>query len=92
MDEMLGYIFGNLKNSESAIRNVNRTLSVQNRINRKFTSFSLVAALGFAVVTMVINEQSRQINKLTKEIEQMKKPNDYSYTPFEGCCDNRQTE
>ena len=85
MDEMLGYIFGNLKNSESDIRSINRTLNGQRLINRKFASFSLMTALGFAVVTMVINEQSRQIKKLTKEIERTNEP-------AEGSADNSKTE
>ena len=74
MDEMIGYIFGNLKISESAIRKITQTLKYQSRINRNVACFTVMTAIGFAVVNKTIKEQHEQIKKLSKEIERMKEP------------------
>jgi hypothetical protein len=81
MDEMMGYVFGNLKISEAAIRKINRALKFQNMINRRFVWCGLVTAVGFAVITKTIKEQQEQIKKLGEEIERMQQPT-------EGCCEN----
>lgn len=72
MNGMIDYIFNSLKTSDKAIANINKTLSVQNRLNNAVTIFVIATLVNVAVIKNRIREQDEQINKLTKEIEELK--------------------
>ena len=70
--ETLNYIFGNLCSTEKAIRHIGKCLVHQNKINKQFATFALVAATHAVLVNIYICEQDKKIKKLSKEIEELK--------------------
>lgn len=73
MCEMLGYIFGNLRSSETAIKEIHRTLKYQSRFNHNVGLW--VGAITAYVVIAELNrrEQNKKIKELRNEIEELKR-------------------
>lgn len=65
MNEMIGYIFGSLRNSEAAIKQINKTLRCQTQFNSKVSIFAMCT-------TACLVMQYRKIETLRKEIEELK--------------------
>ena len=73
MCEMLGYIFGNLRTSETAIKEIRRTLKYQSRFNRN-VGIWVGAITAYVVITELDRrEQNKKIKELRNEIEELKR-------------------
>ena len=73
MREMLGYIFGNLRSSETAIKEIRRTLKYQSRFNRN-VGIWVGAITAYVVITELDRrEQNKKIKELRNEIEELKR-------------------
>lgn len=73
MNEMIGYIFGSLRTSETSIKNIRRILREQARTNRMVTVFALsVTAYVFAAGIQNM-KQYKEIKKLSRELEELKR-------------------
>lgn len=72
MNDMVKYIFGSLQNSEMAISKINHALIKQAKINRRM-SMALGITVGYMIALDIsITNQNKQIEKLNKEIEELK--------------------
>lgn len=67
MEEMISYLFGNLKDYEKFMARVSRTLKRQKKTNRLVIALA-VGAAGYAFL------QNRRIDRLTAQIEELKHP------------------
>lgn len=65
MEEMVSYIFGNLKDYERFMSRVNRTLKRQRKTNRMV----IILAVGAATCAYL---QNQRIDRLTAQIEELK--------------------
>lgn len=65
MEEMISYIFGNIKDYEKFMGRVNRTLKRQRKVNRLVIVLAAGAA-GYAYL------QNLRIDQLTAQIEELK--------------------
>ena len=73
MDEMMGYIFGDLRATKSAIRYIDRQLKRQRGTNRRL-GLLLLATVCYAVVTEIhYQEQKQEIRELQATIEVLRK-------------------
>lgn len=72
MNEMLDYMFHNLKSSEASIKNIFKALRSQKRINRSFVLFSICTTACAGVMKMRIDKQNEQIKALKNEVETLK--------------------
>lgn len=73
MDEMMGYIFGDLRATKSAIRYIDRQLKRQRGTNRRL-GLLLLATAAYAVVTEIHHqEQKQEIQELQATIEVLRK-------------------
>lgn len=75
MDEMVSYIFGTLKMSENAIKDINKFLKRQGKLNKRFGAFA-VATVAWMYVSEKKNKEERELmedklNAQTKIIEKM---------------------
>lgn len=59
MENMLGYIFGTLKTTETAVKDITASLRRQNGINRRNTMFA-VAVTAWICVTEMRREKERE--------------------------------
>lgn len=73
MNEAVAYIFGSLRASETAIKDVGKALAKQARFNRNLTAFALAMAAYVVVVEIYCYEQSKRIGELSDEIEELKR-------------------
>lgn len=73
MYEMLGYIFGSLQLSETAIRGIHRTLKQQVRFNRNVGLWACVMTTYVVVTELDRGEQNKKIEKLSNEIRELKR-------------------
>lgn len=67
MEEMISYLFGNLKDYEKFMARVSRTLKRQKKTNRLVIALA-VGAAGYAFL------QNQRIDRLTAQIEELKHP------------------
>lgn len=67
MNEMIRYMFSNLKDYEKFTAHVNRTLKRQRKTNR----LVIAASLGLAGYVYL---QNQRIDRLTAQIEELKHP------------------
>lgn len=67
MNEMIRYMFSNLKDYEKFMTHVNRTLKRQRKTNR----LVIAASLGLAGYVYL---QNQRIDRLTAQIEELKHP------------------
>lgn len=73
MDEMMGYIFGDLRATKGAIRYIDRQLKRQRGTNRRL-GLLLLATVAYAVVTEIHHqEQKQEIQELRATIEVLRK-------------------
>ena len=72
MDEMIRYIFGSLRNSDSALRVISKTLKKQNSFNRNITFLSILTVLHVVMHEMEIRNMQRELVALQKEIKELK--------------------
>lgn len=72
MEKMIGYIFGSLHASESAIKKIGKTLRNQARINRRVTAFALVASIYAVLMELNFLDQEKRIEQLRKEIKELR--------------------
>lgn len=72
MDEMIRYIFGSLRNSDSALRVISKTLKKQNSFNRNITFLSIITVLHVVMHEMEIRNMQRELVALQKEIKELK--------------------
>lgn len=72
MDEMIRYIFGSLRNSDSALRVISKTLKKQNSFNRNITFLSILTVLYVVMHEMEIRNMQRELVALQKEIKELK--------------------
>ena len=72
MDEMIRYIFGSLRNSDSALRVISKTLKKQNSFNRNIRFLSILTVLHVVMHEMEIRNMQRELVALQKEIKELK--------------------
>lgn len=72
MDEMIRYIFGTLRNSETALQSVAKNLRKQGFFNRSVAFFGMTMALHLIVQEMEIRSINRDLESLKKEIKELK--------------------
>lgn len=72
MDEMIRYIFGSLRNSDSALRVISKTLKKQNSFNRNITFLSILTVFHVVMHEMEIRNMQRELVALQKEIKELK--------------------
>ena len=73
MCEVMNYIFGSLRNSETAIRSIRKSLNKQARYNRKLSTLALVMTVNLVLLELDRMEQKKRIEKLESTIEEMKR-------------------
>ena len=73
MDEMQGYILGNLTNVNDALKNMSNTIRKQNRFNRRVIVFGGATAALAWMTFKYINDLEVKIDKLSNEIEELKR-------------------
>lgn len=74
MDEMIAYIFGKMRVTENALKNVGKTLTCQNKINRKLAIGVMLSGIGLIMTATIIQKQNDQIEDLIEEVNKLKKP------------------
>ncbi len=73
MGEILNYIFGSMKSTEMALKNINKVLRNQSKLNNEVMIFS-VAMTTYAVLSeRDRRRQEKEIKRLSKEIEELKR-------------------
>lgn len=73
MYEMLGYIFGSLRSSETAIKGIHRTLKYQSKFNRKVGIWVCTMTAYVVVTELDRREQNKKIKELSNEIKELKR-------------------
>lgn len=73
MCEVMNYIFGSLRNSETAIRSIRKSLNKQARYNRKLSTIALIMTVNLVLLELDHMEQKKRIEKLESTIEEMKR-------------------
>ena len=72
MNEMINYIFGNMKKSEYTLRNIQNVIKNQAFINQRFT-LCIIITITYMVLSEIRNmEYNSKINELNKELQCMK--------------------
>lgn len=72
MDEMIRYIFGTLRNSETALQSVAKNLRKQGFFNRSVAFFGTMMALHLIIQQTEIRYMHRELEYLQKEIKELK--------------------
>ena len=76
MENMIGYIFGSLKNTDEAIKDINKHLRRQNGLNKSivFCSLATVGYLYLVDKRLVgeKNELEERLDKMEAEIKELK--------------------
>lgn len=73
MGEMMSYIFGSLRSSEVAIKHIQRALKGQQRFNRNVVLCTWAMTTYVVLTELDRREQNRKIEKLSNEIEELKR-------------------
>ena len=73
MCEVMNYIFGSLRNSETAIRSIRKSMNKQARYNRKLSTLVLIVTVNLVLLELDRMEQKKRIEKLESTIEEMKR-------------------
>lgn len=73
MCEMLGYIFGSLRSSETAIKGIRVTLKHQSRFNRNVGLWACAMTAYVVMTELDRREQDKKIKELRNEIEELKR-------------------
>jgi hypothetical protein len=72
MNEMIGYIFGTLRETERSLKVINKTLKHQTFCNNVVAISVTALATVVAVIYQEQNEQKAKIDALAAEIEELK--------------------
>ncbi len=72
MDEMIRYIFGSLRDSETTLHVISKSLKKQNSFNRSVTLFSMSVCVYLIVQELEIRNMHRELKALQKEIKELK--------------------
>ena len=72
MDEMIRYIFGSLRDSETALRVISKLLKRQMSFNRSVTFFSVATTMCLLAQGMDIRNMRCELKTLQKEIKELK--------------------
>lgn len=73
MDEMIGYIFGSLRCSETTMRAFAKTLRKQKSFNRSTVMVATVMTMHMLLQDMEIRSMRNEIGNLKNEIKELKK-------------------
>ncbi len=73
MDEMIGYIFGSLRCSETTMRVFAKTLRKQKSFNRSTVMVAMVMTMHMLLQDMEIRSMRNEIGNLKNEIKELKK-------------------
>lgn len=73
MDEMMSYIFGDLRTTKNALKYIDRTLRRQKATNRRLALLILATATYAVVAEFCHQEQRKRIEELDAEIEELRK-------------------
>ncbi len=73
MDEMIRYIFGSLRCSETAMRVIIKTLRKQKSFNRTMSLFVVLTTAHLVIQNMEITALRDELKDLKKEIKELKK-------------------
>lgn len=73
MCEILGYILGNLRSSETAIKGICRTLKYQRKFNRNIGIWTCAMTTYVVMSELDRREQNKKIKELSNEIEELKR-------------------
>lgn len=72
MDEMIRYIFGSLRGSETALRVISKSLKKQRSFNRSVAFFSMTVCACIIVQELEIRNINCELKALQKEIKELK--------------------
>lgn len=72
MNEMLNYIFNNMHDNDNAIKKIAKALNTQRKINKQVVMAVLSMSIYIAIDSMVVKTQQKLIDRLTKEVEELK--------------------
>lgn len=72
MENMLAYIFGNLKHSNDAIVEIKKCLKHQYKFNKSTVIFAGFSAMYMIMLNKSRIDQEKKIEELAKEIEELK--------------------
>lgn len=72
MNEIMNYIFGNLKENEIAMRTMAKKMKGQARVNRMLGVFVLFMGYRLVVCEMQRHEQAAKLKRLEKEMDSLK--------------------
>ena len=71
MDSVFNYIFACLKSSDKDVRNINRALLAQNRLNNIFTILAVASMVRLTTLKNRVDKQSEEIKELTNKIKEL---------------------
>lgn len=74
MFETMDYIFDKTWKHEYALGYINKTLKKQSKLNRRILTLALTITVYAVLSEMNSLEQKKRIEKLSKEIEELKRP------------------
>ncbi|MDO5540811.1 MAG: hypothetical protein Q4F83_12215 [Eubacteriales bacterium] len=72
MGEILNYIFGSMKSTEMALKNINKALRNQSKLNNEVMIFSIAMTTYAVLSERDRRRQEKEIKRLSKEIEGLK--------------------
>lgn len=72
MDEMIAYIFNTMSATKKEFHDIWRNLNHQRGVNTRLTLITVACAAGIYIVERRRREQSRKLDVLTKEIQELK--------------------
>lgn len=72
MDEMIRYIFGSLRCTETAMRVVTKTLQKQKSFNRTMSLFAVFTTAHIVIQNIEITALRDELKDLKKEIKELK--------------------
>lgn len=70
----MDYIFVGLQSSEVALKHIQRTLRCQQKFNRHVVLCTCITTAYLILMEVDRREQCRKIDRLTKEIEELRPP------------------
>lgn len=73
MCEVLDYIFGSLKSSETALKSIQKTLRYQRGFNRNVTMLAWAMTVYVVMNELDRREQNKKIKELSNEIKELKR-------------------
>lgn len=72
MEKMISYVFGSMEIHERAIGGIVDTLKKQEAFNKRVALFAMATTACVLVMDIQRKENTKKIEKLTKEVEELK--------------------